>query len=121
LLEQTHHLQPKVDVYLVLVGEKAQSEGLLLAEQLRDDMPNLRLLTHCGGGSFKSQFKKADKSGAEVALVLGDDEIQQQQIGLKYLRAGSSGQKMAQESIKINDLSQKINTILNFGETDVNR
>jgi histidyl-tRNA synthetase len=49
-------------------------------------MPGLRLLTHCGGGSFKSQFKKADKSGAKVALILGDDEISSNTISIKFLR-----------------------------------
>jgi histidyl-tRNA synthetase len=49
-------------------------------------MPQLRLQCHCGGGSFKSQFKKADRSGARVALVLGDDELDQGTIGIKPLR-----------------------------------
>ena len=73
-------------VYLVLVGENTQQPGLLLAEQLRDTIPSLRVLSHCGGGSFKSQFKKADKSGAQVALILGDDEISSNTISIKFLR-----------------------------------
>jgi len=75
-------------VYLLLMGERAVSEGLALADVLHKTLPGLRLLTHCGGGSFKSQFKRADKSGARLALVLGDDECAQGRITLKDLRGG---------------------------------
>jgi histidyl-tRNA synthetase len=74
-------------VYLILSGEQAAERGILLAEQLRDQLPELRVLTHCGGGSLKSQFKKADKSGAELALVLAEDEIVQNHVSIKFLRA----------------------------------
>jgi histidyl-tRNA synthetase len=70
----------------VTVGEQAQRQGLLLSERLRDALPKLRIVTHCGGGSFKSQFKKADRSGARYALVLGEDEVQRCEIGIKPLR-----------------------------------
>jgi histidyl-tRNA synthetase len=73
-------------VYLLLAGEQATQRGLLLAEQLRDQLPKLRVLSHCGGGSLKSQFKKADKSGAQLALVLGEDELANNQVTIKYLR-----------------------------------
>ncbi len=73
-------------VYLVLAGDQAQAPGLVLAEALRNALPGLRLQVNCGGGSFKSQFKKADRSGARVALILGEDELQQQQVGVKWLR-----------------------------------
>jgi histidyl-tRNA synthetase len=86
--------------YLVLVGETAQKDGVMLAEKLRDDVPGLRLLVHCGGGSFKSQFKKADRSGAQVALVLGNDEIVQDAVGVKHLR-----QDIPQVLVKKADLS----------------
>jgi len=72
--------------YLVLVGDATQQPGLVLAERLRDEIPGLRVLSHCGGGSFKSQFKKADKSGAKIALILGDDEISNNTISIKFLR-----------------------------------
>ena len=74
-------------VYLILSGEQATERGVLLAELLRDQLPDLRVLTHCGGGSLKSQFKKADKSGAQLALVLAEDEIVQNQVSIKFLRA----------------------------------
>lgn len=89
--------------YLVLVGEAAQAQGVILAEQLRNSQPDLRLLTHCGGGSFKSQFKRADKSGAQVALVLGEDEVAQGTVGLKYLR-----EDRAQENVPQNELAQRL-------------
>jgi len=73
-------------LYVVTVGEQAQRQGLLLSERLRDALPKLRIVTHCGGGSFKSQFKKADRSGARYALVLGEDEVQRREIGIKPLR-----------------------------------
>ena len=72
--------------YLVQVGEAAQRQGMLLAEQLRDALPLLRLESHCGGGSFKSQFKRADKSGASLALILGDEEVANGTLGIKFLR-----------------------------------
>jgi histidyl-tRNA synthetase len=89
-------LQPdhRPHAYLVLVGEAAQRQGLMLAEDLRDAVPGLRLLTHCGGGSFKSQFKKADRSGACVALILGDDEMAQGAVGIKFLRENQPQQSV---------------------------
>ena len=78
--------EPTPHAYLIMVGDPAVQQGFCLAESLRDALPQLRLLTHCGGGSFKSQFKRADKSGAQVALVLGEDELANQQVTLKYLR-----------------------------------
>ncbi|WP_456447240.1 histidine--tRNA ligase [Thiolapillus sp.] len=72
--------------YMVLVGENVQSPGLVLAERLRNALPGLRLQVNCGGGSFKSQFKKADKSGARLALILGEDELNNRQAGVKWLR-----------------------------------
>ena len=77
---------PAPHLYVVTVGGQAQRQGLLLSERLRDAMPKLRIVTHCGGGSFKSQFKKADRSGARYALVLGEDEVQRREIGIKPLR-----------------------------------
>jgi histidyl-tRNA synthetase len=76
------------------VGERAQSEAPLIAERLRDLAPGLRLLTHCGGGSFKSQFKRADKSGARYALVIGDGELDRGVIGVKPLRDESAQRDM---------------------------
>ncbi|MEM6998682.1 MAG: histidine--tRNA ligase [Pseudomonadota bacterium] len=73
-------------IYLLISGEKAIKSGMLLAEQIRIQLPGIRLLSHCGGGSLKSQFKKADKSGAQLALILGEDELENNQLTVKYLR-----------------------------------
>lgn len=80
-------------VYLIAAGARAEREAQVLSETLRDQLPRLRLLNHCGGGSFKSQFKKADKSGAPLALVLGDAELDAGQIQLKWLRDTAAEQQ----------------------------
>jgi histidyl-tRNA synthetase len=72
--------------YLVLSGAAAERAGMALAERLRDALPGLRLDTGVGGGSFKAQFRRADKSGAELAIVLGDGELSEGKVGLKPLR-----------------------------------
>ncbi len=72
--------------YLVLVGEAAQQQGMQLAEQCRSACPALRLLVNCSAGNFKNQLKRADKSGATVALILGDDEMRRRVVGIKALR-----------------------------------
>ncbi len=72
--------------YLVLVGDQAQAQGLALAERLRDQVPTCRLQVNCGGGSFKSQFKRADRSAARWALILGDGEIENATVAVKPLR-----------------------------------
>jgi histidyl-tRNA synthetase len=75
-----------VDVYLALAGAAAERTGLQLAERLRDALPGLRIETNCGGGSFKSQLKRADRSGARLALILGDDELARGVATVKPLR-----------------------------------
>nr|WP_010132573.1 histidine--tRNA ligase [Microbulbifer agarilyticus] len=87
-------LDQQVDAYLVAVGD-VQSAALAAAEQLRSDLPWLRLQTHCGGGSFKSQMKKADKSNADYALIIGEDEAAAGQITVKSLRADVEQQTVA--------------------------
>jgi histidyl-tRNA synthetase len=77
----------ETDIYIV-ADENAVSQALLVAETLRNTFTKYRILTHCGGGSFKSQMKKADKTGAIIALLLGQDEIAQQTITVKWLQKG---------------------------------
>jgi histidyl-tRNA synthetase len=78
--------QVLADLYIALTGKAAQAKGLLVAETLRDRLPTLRILTHCGGGSVKSQLRKADRSGARFALIIGDGEIEARQVLVKPLR-----------------------------------
>ncbi|MGB2078425.1 MAG: histidine--tRNA ligase, partial [Vibrio sp.] len=78
-----------VDVYVVTAGEGTMIAGMKLANQLRQAMPNLSVMNHCGGGNFKKQFKRADKQGAIVALVLGEDEVSNQSVVVKDLVGGN--------------------------------
>ena len=95
-LEQIpEEISRQVDVYLCAFGEAAELAALTLTERLRDQLPNLRLQVNAGAGSFKSQFKKADKSGALYALILGDDELAQQVVGFKPLRGQGEQQNIA--------------------------
>jgi len=89
----------QIDVYLCAFGEQAELAGLRLSEGLRDRLPGLRLAVNAGGGSFKSQFKKADKSGALFALILGDDELAKQEIGFKPLRGQGEQQNIAWDAL----------------------
>jgi len=77
---------PQADVYVVAVGDNAHRAALAAVETLRTARPELRIVQHVGGGSFKSQIKKADKSGARVALIMGEDEVAQGVATLKPLR-----------------------------------
>jgi histidyl-tRNA synthetase len=89
------------DIYLLLQGESSSRKGLQLAEKLRDLNPQLGILSNCGGGSFKSQMKKADKSGASIALILGEDEIAEESVTLKFLR-----EKKQQQTIRQSELNE---------------
>jgi len=92
-------LSRQVDVYLVTLGGGTQQAAIRLAEQLRDALPGIRLVVHCGGGSFKSQFKKADKSGALYALILGEEEAAAGQVGLKPLRGDGEQLNLAWDAV----------------------
>jgi histidyl-tRNA synthetase len=85
--------------YLVLAGEGARREGLKIAESLRNGLPAFSLLMDIGGGSFKSQFKRADKSGASLALVLGEDELNNGLISIKHLRDERGQQQVPLDSL----------------------
>jgi len=99
LLQTTASMLKQPHAYLVTVGESSRQQGLQLAETLRDKLPQLRLVAHCGTGSMKSQFKRADKSGAQWALILGETEAAQQQVTLKYLRAQHPQVTLAQTEV----------------------
>ena len=90
-------LARSVDVYMIRVGETAEREGLRFAEAIRNEVPGLKLQVNCGGGSFKSQFKKADKSGAEYAIILGDDEVSRGEVSVKSLRSEQDQQTLSRE------------------------
>ncbi|MBT8422078.1 MAG: histidine--tRNA ligase, partial [Gammaproteobacteria bacterium] len=94
---------PGPDVYLVAVGDAAGRKALLLAEELRAAAGGLSVEVNAGGGSFKSQFKRADKSGARLAVILGEEELAAGQAGLKDLRGGAD-----QRTVAWNELTSAI-------------
>ncbi len=100
-------LKDRPQIYLVLVGEDVQIPGFKLAERLRDAWPDLAVQINLGGGSFKTQFKRADKSGAEFALVLGDDEAARGVVAVKALR-----RELAQEECAMEEISERIGILL---------
>jgi histidyl-tRNA synthetase len=106
LLQDDGMALPKqqVDVYVVHHGDQAGRLASLAAEQLRDS--KLRVLLHCGGGSFKSQMKKADASGARVALVIGDDEAAANEVSVKPMQGGE------QVRVKVRDLAETVNGLI---------
>jgi len=83
------------DVYVTAMGESAVGAALQVAESLRNELPGTVIVSHCGGGSFKSQMKKADRSGAGYALVLGENEIAAGTVALKPLRSGEEQREIS--------------------------
>ncbi|OBX09764.1 histidine--tRNA ligase [Gallibacterium genomosp. 3] len=82
-------INPNVDIYIIHQGENTTLPALQIAEQIRNQLPQTKVLLHCSGGNFKKQFKRADKAGAKFAIILGEDEIAQQQIVIKDLLSGA--------------------------------
>ena len=110
LLRETNQTRPPPapHAYLIAPGEPAQRAALQLAETLRDALPGLRLLVHHGGGGFKSQFKKADKSGALWALVLGEDERARNEIQIKPLRRDGEPQRTVSQTTLAEELQSLV-------------
>ncbi|TQQ47938.1 histidine--tRNA ligase [Vibrio cholerae] len=94
-------IRRSVDVYMVTAGEGTMMAGMKLAEQLREQVPGLRVMTHFGGGNFKKQFKRADKVGAAIALVLGEDEVAAQTVVVKDLAGGEQNTVAQAEVAKL--------------------
>ena len=92
-------LNRPADLSVCAFGEPAELAALTLAEQLRSAIPGIRLLVNAGAGSFKSQFKKADKSGARFALILGEDEVANRVVGFKPLRDEGEQQSIAWDAL----------------------
>lgn len=105
LLLETLELIPEsvnrnADIYVLAMGEQARSYAFSAAESLRDSMPSSVVVTHCGGGGFKSQMKKADRSGARLAIIVGDDEVAEECASIKDLRTAE------QVRVSRNELAQ---------------
>jgi len=105
LLKESSLAKPNADVYF-LTTKDAKKTAIKLATEIRRELPHLQLILNNGNNSFKSQFKKADKSGAKIALILGDDEINSDTISVKYLREDSP-----QESIQQSEIINFINKV----------
>ena len=101
---------PVPDVFVMAQGETAQRTALQLAEQLRDAFPGRGVVVHCGSAKFKTQFRRADESGARVALIIGDDELARGVIALKPLRGAESTQSeypMAELGTRVEELLRR--------------
>jgi histidyl-tRNA synthetase len=95
------------DVYVTAMGDDAQSYALEVAEHLRNTLADIRVMMHCGGGNFKKQLKRADKTGARLALLLGSDEMQAREVGVKPLRDGQE-----QVTVSFDTLADKVQEML---------
>ena len=95
-----------VDVYVIASGQGVQSAAMQLAEKLRDADPALKLMTNFGGGNFKKQFGRADKWGARIALVLGEDEMKAGQVVIKNLSTGD------QQTVAQSEAAATLRTLL---------
>ena len=95
------------DVYVTAMGDESQSYAIEVAEHLRNSLPKTRIMMHCGGGNFKKQLKRADKTGASLALLLGNDEMQSREVGVKPLRDGKE-----QVTVSFDALSDKVAEML---------
>jgi len=87
------------DVYFILTGALAEKKGIVLAEKIRSEIPSMSLIVDCSGGNVKSQFKRADKSGAKFALILGEDELAKNMITFKDLREEKPQQRFSSDEL----------------------
>jgi histidyl-tRNA synthetase len=92
------------DLYICVLGDELQSKGLLLAEQLREQLPQTSVRLHMGGGNFKKQLKRADASGATWAILYGDEEAKSGELSVKHLRDASIGQT----KLRVDQIAQHI-------------
>ncbi|MCF7980516.1 MAG: histidine--tRNA ligase [Pseudomonadales bacterium] len=113
LMLQTLQRQPlgidkTADVYLVAAGEEAQRWAIKLAEQIRNELDSLRVQVNCGASSFKAQLKRADKSGADVALIIGEEELAASEVSVKPLRGNGE-----QVRLSAGQLANHIKALMN--------
>ncbi len=97
--EHNHKIETSIHAYLITDSENSFKLALKTANYLRSKVPSLRLVLHCGGGSLKNQFKKADKSGALYALIIGEHELKTRSISIKNLREDIPQQTLYQDEL----------------------
>jgi len=88
-----------VDIFIVSMGENTRIEALLMAEELRRAEPGRHIVVHCGEGKLKSQMKKADASGACMALIVGEEELARGQVAVKRLRREAEQESISRLSL----------------------
>jgi histidyl-tRNA synthetase len=101
-------LESVVDIYVTAMDESVELYARQISETLRDDLPQIKVMNHCGGGNFKKQMKRADQSTASVALIIGQDEMASQQVAVKYLR-----EQQPQETVSVKELNHFIQKLFN--------
>ncbi len=99
MLAETTESSNDADVYVVSQGSAARAKALQLAESVRDQLLRKKVVVHCGDGKFKSQMKKADASGADLAFILGEDEVAASTVGIKSLRKGGEQSTISQDTL----------------------
>jgi len=97
-----------VDVYMIVLGDAVREYSLILAEELRTAIPKLELIINCGDGSLATQLKRADKSNAQLALIIGEDELKQEQVTVKWLRDVKTRQEAVSSASLITFLMQQL-------------
>ncbi|MGX9460547.1 histidine--tRNA ligase [Shewanella sp. A14] len=98
-LELTSDIAPEVDVYVTAMGDNCVVEAIKVAQELRQQLPTLKVMSHCGGGNFKKQMKRADKSGAQIALIIGENEVANNQVAVKPLRTNNEQQLVTRSEL----------------------
>ena len=98
-LELNNDIASEVDVYVTAMGDNCVVEAIKVAQELRQQLPTLKVMSHCGGGNFKKQMKRADKSGAQFALIIGENEIANDQVAIKPLRNNNEQQLVTRSEL----------------------
>jgi len=98
-LELNKDIPPEVDVYVTAMGDSCLVEAIKVAQELRSALPTLKVMSHCGGGNVKKQMKRADKSGAQVALLIGEEELAEGMVTVKHLRNDIEQQRVARSAL----------------------
>ena len=108
LTEDVFSASTNVDAYIVVMGEEAEAMGSNIASTLRTAIPNISIVLNCGAGSIKSQMKRADKSNARLALILGEDELKNHNVTIKYLR-----EQRDQDTVSLENLASYLKQYIN--------
>jgi len=98
-LDLNNDIASEVDIYVTAMGDNCVVEAIKVAQELRQQLPTLKVMSHCGGGNFKKQMKRADKSGAQFALIIGENEIANDQVAIKPLRNNNEQQLVTRSEL----------------------